>query len=223
MIRFEDLQHRPFLDLLHYLMPCKGIKESYAHCFDDPRWVERMEESIKPWYEKCTYTSTLTITKNVNFSWPMPYRGSGREDKIMGDQLLPNRMEFLARVQWLILDVTIDLNGLSNDAKVIEIKKELAPFTGLKQADVTVKVQNFKQACEDETQWRVEFFLERYAERHNCDIYLQWVESGDAYFPGTWKEKVAIDFAMDPRLGLTKIEDLNKAFRCCFYGRPFHG
>lgn len=223
MPKFENVEHKRLLEIMHYLMPGNGYKQRNARFLSNMGWVEWVERWNAKFFEQCVYTCDLIVTKHVNMCFPLPDQRHQNEAKIIEDQLLPGHNAFQARVQWLMLNVTIDLNGLSNDEKVNEIKNEIAPFIGLKQADVMLKVHDFQRACEDGTVGRIEFFLSQFAKNLKCDIYMIWEEGEEAYFHDTQTEKAAIEFAMDPIHKLTKMEDLNKAFRYAFYARTIHG
>lgn len=214
MKRFEDLPEEPMLKLMHIVMPSKNEKDKVT------RW---READAAEYFESRTYTSEMTITKHVNYSWPREDPKHKDEAKVFADSIIPDRDGFLARVQWLMLNVTIDLNGLLNPQKIQELTKALAPFTGLKQLDITLKVHTQQQAFEDETQKRLESYLRAYSRDHKCDVFIRWEESSEAYFNDTKMERVAMDGAMDPRLNLEGLDDRNRAFRCFFYSQPFHG
>lgn len=222
MPRFENMRHRRLLRVLHYLIPCHEEKARRARD-NDPNWIEREESRTASWFENCVYTLDVIITKHVNMAWPKPDPSHKSEVRVMDNHLLPESQEFLARVYYLRLTVTIDLYGLSNDAKIDQIKQQLDQFTSLKKADVTIRVRSIDQAMRDNTWFEVTLFLYMYREERGCEMNLRWIASEDAYFPTTEKEKMTIDCATDPRLGLTTPEDQHGAFKASFFGRVFHG
>ena len=182
----------------------------------DPRYIGSFSKYI---FENYFYTVDLTITKHLNLWWPMPDRNHANESHVTVEQTLPEETVFLNHVRNLKLNITLDLNGLSNDQNVKFIKRQLDHFPCLKKALIVVRVSSIPRAFSNDTYWRTVHFFKAFSKFHDCIMKVYFVQDADLYFERSDAEKRAKDYASN--LGLTKIEDLNQAFLDRLMEQPY--
>lgn len=230
VLDFEGI-HKPFfIGILRYLhaitYPNLPGREKLG--FEgDPKATKDLESTTNKIFDYCTHKVDMTIGKPVNMAWPEQPWDEGLVHVNMRNtnwsarqftELVGKSIGFVSRVQFLRLNLTMDIHALRSHGTPPIITYELYKYTDLKQVTITIYVKDIEEFKNDEGWPRLCQLLDTHGRERAYRIEVELVVGTGKFFFDRWKEETAIRRVreMDLGTGVASISRKNAIFCSTF-------